>query len=474
MALPCMPAQTVDLHRAIRIDSGTPVLNNGPDGAWLGLTLFAPYFQPENWALHVPGIRQVHDLTTEVRHLLCDAFKGSFDSVAPIVPQRHSGMAMYVAYPQVLNHDCDSGVAVIFDLSRVGGGYFASVTSRVISHADLTRFIIPLATHGHDEFLFCVGDDPDPKGPGTHVVVLHGSVITALSLIQIPSRPIALEELFVDTTEWCSLQHLPRTMQTPCICAISGMERFVLRQDYHLRRTIEEAISLVADSIGAPCAMATSFAFSDLSVHGEHCDRIVGFSKLAPASAGRKDCWVFCDYRPLGRKPMVYLAHTSPVHIRTIVSTHSIQAPHGFRLRVQGGSIQGDCLVVEDTCTLVFTAVPDEAQASGGPPTGSSTAQACSSHDASISQTSSHEMRHRKRSRSEADTHVREGPNPDLQESARADIPSDSVRECKQPDLPGDTAHPAPAAEGGQLDRLNALLEVPPRERWSCYSRGCD
>ena len=464
MALPCRPAQTVDLHRALRIDSGTPILDHGPDGAWLGLTLFAPYFHSENWALHVPGIRNASDLIEEVRFVLKDAFHGYYDTVAPLVPQRLSGIAMFIAYPKLLNHDGDRGVAVVFDLSRVGGGYFASIVDRVISHADLTQFVMPLATHGHEDFLFYVGDDMEAKGPGADMVLFHGTVVTALSLTQFQSKAISVEELFAEDAEWCLLQHLPTEMQTPSICAMCGNERFLLRQDYHIGRTIAEAVSLIADCIGMPCAMATSFEFSDLAVHGSHCDRLVAFSKLSADSTARQDFWIFCDYRPLGKKPMVYLSHASPVSLRTLLLAHQITIPPGQPLFVRGVSLEGDRLLVGERATVVFT-VEETASAHPVDPQGDTRVSfmpPVTLFKAHPDDADGQKAPKRTREAGKTLTSATTTLTPQQWMMARqVALQEPPCYELKQPDTPGDVAHAATAAGEGQTGRLQNMLDSP-------------
>ncbi|CAE7333752.1 unnamed protein product [Symbiodinium sp. KB8] len=305
----------------------------------------------------------VRESLVRAADLLCDAFEGALDAIVPLVPQRMDGSAYFIAYPKILDASGSSGVAVIFDLSRVGGHFFAAIVSRVLTDGDITHFIRPL-THGHvEEFGIYIGESMTPLSEGEHAVLFHGTVITVLASHIAPSRPTRIDALFEPGAERTPLQHVLRTLQTPDLCVLFEGRRYVVRQDYHVGRTIQQAIGAVLDRPPDDLTLCSSFCFGNLDVQGHVCDRIVAVAALPapsnlPAGLVRRDVWTFCDYRPLGLKPKAHLSHVHRVHIPSILALDGVILPPEFDLLIEGGTVLGDEVQVGLNSTLIFRAKP--------------------------------------------------------------------------------------------------------------------
>ncbi|CAE7903521.1 ML4 [Symbiodinium sp. KB8] len=359
LSQPSYPPQTVDRSIAQRIAYPSVMQGNGEDGRLLGVIIFAPNYQTEIWAVHVQPDGGLAELRGSVQTLLADAFRGRLDRAVPIVPQLHDCCAQFVAYPSILDADGSLGVAVIFDLSRVGGDVFAAVVSRVLSSHDLIPFVRPLTRFDIEDFAFYIGAFSSPCAEGENVTLTHGTVIAVLPVQSEPPRDFAVSDLFRNDSTWTQIQHVPRLLRTPCLCVLSRKHRFVLRQDLHSGRTISEAVSVLLDAPADTFTFCSSFAFEDLDVQGNPCDRVVLTAPVPPCHALpqgmlRRDIWVFCDYRPLGRKPRGHLVHVFRVHVPSLLALDDIVVPEGYELLVDGGFPSGDEIIIGPKTTLVF------------------------------------------------------------------------------------------------------------------------
>ena len=83
--------------------------------------------------------------------------EGLFDKVVPIRPQRIPGYLSVIRFPSILRRVQDGYVAVMCDLTHVGGTYFATVLPRNISHDALVQYLHPLTSASEQPLRFVVG-----------------------------------------------------------------------------------------------------------------------------------------------------------------------------------------------------------------------------------------------------------------------------------------------------------------------------
>ena len=371
LSQPHFSAQTVDANIARRVAYPSVISGNGEDGRLLGVELYAPYYQTEIWAVQVPIDGNADILQRSVQTLLQDAFRGHLNQVAPLVPQRHTGSAQYVAYPSILDAEGGLGVAAVFDLGRVGGHIFAAIVARVLQDGDVLRFIRPLTRSTSDEFSIYIGTSQTPCAEGAHFALSHGTIITILASHATPSESRGVDDLFSPSAEWSQIQHVPRALYTPGVCLLYRNHRFLVQQEYHTGRTITQAIGVVLDKPDDSFITCSSFTFGDLDVQGTPCDRAIAVAELTPAlrlppGSIRRDIWIFCDYRPLGLKPKGHVTHVYVAHIPSLLAIDGVVIPEGHTLAVYGGEVLGDEVRLQDVTNLVFTCRENEVTEGSG------------------------------------------------------------------------------------------------------------
>ena len=125
---PEQPAGALRWHRGLRLDPGGQAL------PWLGVILHCPYYQQQEWAIQCDRTLGVSGLLDQLTSHTEDVFHFGMDTVAAINPQRHSGYAMFIKFSSALDSHPDGGqVAVMLDLSHVGGHYHAVVLPALIT-----------------------------------------------------------------------------------------------------------------------------------------------------------------------------------------------------------------------------------------------------------------------------------------------------------------------------------------------------
>ncbi|OLQ08065.1 hypothetical protein AK812_SmicGene8458 [Symbiodinium microadriaticum] len=165
---------------------------------------------PGHYGVFYSGDSSLEDLRASIHALLKDAFRGAMNRAAPLIPQLHNSCAQFVAYPSILDADGSLGVAVIFDLSRVGGAVFASVVARVLQETDLIPFVRSLTRADVEEYAFYIGSFVSPVAAGEHVTLTHGTVITVVPAHSGPPHDFAVTDLLRRDGPWSQIQHMPR------------------------------------------------------------------------------------------------------------------------------------------------------------------------------------------------------------------------------------------------------------------------
>ncbi|OLQ05712.1 hypothetical protein AK812_SmicGene11066 [Symbiodinium microadriaticum] len=361
--------QATDEDRAVRLTferRGIGVVRHEdpqrvpPD--WIGVSLFAPYYQPEHWGIklvHPASPQEVHEA---VRYVMQDAFKGNLDTAVPINPQRFYGNLHYLCFPSFLDGAGSSGVAVVIDASRVGGHYFATILAGVLMYEQLAAFLRPLLRYGCEDFVFTVGGATTQFGPGSHLTLNHGDVVTAiLPAFSGPSN-LSVAEILSSPTDFSPLHQVPWDIRTPCVCLLYQGERYLLEQTFQSGRNLSEAVSFMIDLEDTRWIAHASSLFDDLDVQGTPCDRLLAAFRMPPAqpddpvTKGRRDIWLYLDFRPLGHRPQALITHVFRVHVPSLLAHFRIIIPDTFQLEVIGGVCSGDEVLLETHTTLTFKA----------------------------------------------------------------------------------------------------------------------
>ncbi|CAE7473380.1 unnamed protein product [Symbiodinium sp. CCMP2592] len=222
-----------------------------------------------------------------------------------------------------------------------------------------------------------VGAVQAPWPPGDDLDLYDGAVIT---LVRDPTSYIfrgMARDLFLPTTDWGALQHMPRPSVPAGICVQYNEERFFVQPSHHYGATVLEA---VAHRLRLDAAQVTTgfFPTSDLSMQGQDCFGIMAVVDLPHPTldalqAARRDVFTLIDPRALGVKPHIEHSHFPAHHLPSIAARLDIRVPTVYRVTAVGGRLSGEDIYVQGHSTLILYAVPhhsdseEEGAAGDGP-----------------------------------------------------------------------------------------------------------
>ena len=340
---------------------------------WVGVSLFAPYYQPEHWAIQLSPPATAQQAHETVMYVLQDAFHGNLNTAVPTNPQRFDGCLHYLCFPSFLDSAGSSGVAVIIDASRVGGHYFAAILAGVLTYEQLAAFVRPLTNYGFDDFDFTIGAEPARYGPGSHLTLDHGDVVTVVMPTTHGPSSLTPATILSAPASFNPLHQVPWDIRTPDICLLFQGERFLLDPAFQSGRSVTEAVSFVLDLDESRWIAQASKHFDNLDVQGTPCDRLLAAFKMPPVrpedpvTRGRRDIWVFLDFRPIGHRPQAIVTNVFRVHIPSLLAHFGIHIPDDYSLSVEGGISCGDEILLESRTTLVFKASASALSSASGP-----------------------------------------------------------------------------------------------------------
>ena len=335
--------------------------------ALLGCYVYTPHYCPVAVTVRMPpssDLRYAMDVLTDCAPGVPG---GLFNAMVPIHPQRQPGYLSVIRFPAHIRGAHEGYAAVICDLTRVGGSYFATILPKNLSHQALVDFLAPLALHDDEPLRFIIGLRTKAWPVEALVTLRDGDAISAIrSLDTTVSRHRA--ESLHDRNTWGPMQQFFDLDFRQATCVLLHREqRFCIdTASFQGIDLFDHLVSVLR--LDASRTAVCSFPIEDLEVQGERCASIVAVADVAAPTGGsrepaRQDFFILCDLRPLGLKPRFVYAHLPCLHLPSLVADLGIALPAAFEVGVAGARMSGDTLRVSCNCTLLFyakEAVPDD------------------------------------------------------------------------------------------------------------------
>ena len=281
-----------------------------------------------------------------------------FDTIIPTRPQRFEGFLSVVRFSSSIRCPGAGGqVAILFDLTRVGGNFFASILPREIQLSALLEYVRPLTSCRDESFEVFVGCRSRPW-PSCEVVELcDGDTVTVLRQ---PAGTFArrqAEVLFYEKAFWDHPHNMARLVYHESMCVLFRNRRFSLPIQHHADQNLVTYVSNCLQ-VDPSCTLMCSFPIKDLEVQGELSTFVIVVAEVpSPATTGvdrshTRDLFVLLDPRPLGVKPHFLLLHHPSVHLPAVTALLGLSAPAAMRIGVHGGEREGDDIRVRGNVTL--------------------------------------------------------------------------------------------------------------------------
>ena len=145
---------------------------------WLGVTVFAPGYHPSCFALSCRSGTSQATVTEQVLAVETSSRPG-LSGISPVLQQRHNGYAAFILHS--LEDSRIDQAAVIIDLLRVGGHYYASTQPTCLQVESFLASILCLTgVDDRDLCLWTQDSDLRPSPPEATLRLRHGDVLTVL------------------------------------------------------------------------------------------------------------------------------------------------------------------------------------------------------------------------------------------------------------------------------------------------------
>ena len=369
--LPARPPAFTVLPRSEPWDTEGPA--EIPEHDWLGVYVYTPHYATVAVAVSVPrqaGMQEVFDV---LQQHAPGVPPGLMTCLEPLRPQRFDEYLHVIRYPGCIRGVHDGYAAVVADLTRVGGYYFATVLPRQISYGELIEYLTPLASEDDVPFRIFIGARSHPWPVAALVTLCDGDVITVVRDASfVPSRILSTQ--LSDRSTWGSMRFFFQVELHPCIGVLYGSQRYCIASHYHYGETIIEHLTRCLRLDVARITTCT-FHTPDLDIQGSYCPELVTVHDVrpiidTPATRARQDLFILCDMRPLGLKPVFVHAHVPTIHVPSLLSDFGVDLPSAFQVGIHGGIHIGDYVSVDCSCVLLFfvkEAPPDDSSDASSP-----------------------------------------------------------------------------------------------------------
>ena len=343
-------------------EARTAGYDNDDDG-WVGVTVYTPHYRTVSLAVHAgrdSSHQRVLDLVTESNFGVPPGF---FDTVVPLRPQTHLGYASLIRFSSS-THKLGGGegmVAVIADLSRVGGPYFATILPRSLSTDDLRNYLRPLAHQQAGTLRFFIGCRTRPWPDCAFIQLQDGDVIIGTYDDCPDIARHRFVDLFQEKGRFGSLHLMPIPQVRESVCVLYKDQRFCFPNHHHQDMTVVQYV-LSQLHLNPNDVQMCSFPISDLEVQGDLCTFLVAVQEVPRPATWEvqqiqvRHTFVLLDFRPLGLKPRFVHTNFPALHIPSLASRYEIVLSPARRLGVFGGRRVRDDVYVDNNCTLVFFA----------------------------------------------------------------------------------------------------------------------
>ena len=288
----------------------------------------------------------------------------TYKCCVPVVPQDFSGYLTLLRFPHHIK-DMPEGdlCAVILDLSRVGGMYYACILPNPLPYEDLIQFVTPQTNYDEAPLRIFVGNSSEPHQPGQPIPLFDGAVLLAARPTFERSPGITAESIAEDPSRWGPLHHMLIPTVFPGVLVQYKQEQFYMPPHHHTGQTVVTAAAR-AFRVDEDRITSCAFATPGLELQGHTCHHLIAILDLPPEqlfshrSHRRRDVCVLCDFRALGGRAWIAYSHTYRFHLPSLAAQFGIRVPRGCRLLVLEGQMDGDDVVVDNHTILTFMPAP--------------------------------------------------------------------------------------------------------------------
>ena len=235
-------------------------------GQSLGCYIYAPHYSPTAVVVRMPPEADWEFALDVLRSCALGVPDRLFDAIVPIRPQRIPGYLSVLRFPSIIRKVHDGYAAIICDLTRVGGTYFAAVLSRNISHETLVQYLLPMTSYSDNELCVVVGCRSRVWPREALVTLNDGEAIIGVWHSDADVSRHRAEELS-DRRLWGPLRHFFEPERHVASCVMYQDQRYNIREYFH---PPGELLSYVTQylHLDTTRTVACTFGIQNLDVQG--------------------------------------------------------------------------------------------------------------------------------------------------------------------------------------------------------------
>ena len=339
-------------------------------GPWLAVNVHAPHFRSVDVACRVPAGADLHHVAELVKAYSGGVPPGVFDVITPVRPLRFAEFAEFVRLPHVIRYQSGMNLAtIILDLTRVGGNYFPYSLPRTMGHQAFLDFVQDHIRVEADEVYVFVGTRPEPWPRREPFEFRDGDAVILSIHRNAQVQTGNIEALFLPDAQWGDLNNLPKLHPASGVYILHGPDSYFIA-DYHhsgvgTAKAVSDRLRTNLQAITTCSFESHDFDFGGKNGHTIFCVADLPWPHADPLQSARRDVFILCDLRALGKPPeMVYTNH--PVlHLPSVCARFVLRLPPSYKIHTIGGREVDEEVFVEEHSVLVFTAVPAAADATG-------------------------------------------------------------------------------------------------------------
>ncbi|CAE7906300.1 unnamed protein product [Symbiodinium microadriaticum] len=252
-------------------------------------------------------------------------------------------------------------VAILLDLTHVGGHFFSAVLPQEIAFQTLQEYFRPLTTLEDEPLHVFIGCYDQPLSYRSTARLADGDVILVLKQnCGIPSKQTA-SSLFAPDAIWALPTDCYRLGFCTSVCVLHKDKRYCVPEHHHYGQSLVQYVSDML-RVNPYCTVSCTFPITDLEVQGELCPFVVAVAEVpSPEVTGinrdnARDIFVLLDPRPMGQKPCFLFLHHPVVHLPSVAAMLGLSTGKARRLGVHGGDRRGDDVFVDGCTALVLFA----------------------------------------------------------------------------------------------------------------------
>ena len=328
---------------------------------WLGIHLYTPHYQPLQLAIR-PQEKTLESVLALLVTYDQDPDGCLFDTVVPIRPQSYHGSGSFLRFSSSIKGVGTGGmVAIIMDLTAVGGPFFSTVLPQGIAFQTLRDYFGPLTTIGDEPVDVFVGCCDRPLSSDSQANLSDGDVVLVLRRNSgRPSQQTA-SSLFEHGAVWAPPANCHRLTARTSVCVLHKDKRYCIPDCQPQAHSLVQQVSEILN-LNPYCMVTCTFPITDLEVQGQACPFVMAVAEVpSPEVTGMnrddaRDVFVLLDPRPMGQKPCFLFLHHPVVHLPSVAAMLGLSTGRTRRLGVRGGDRRGDDVFVEGCTALVLFA----------------------------------------------------------------------------------------------------------------------